>query len=1688
MMNRNENQDESFKKASEMLTRMSHDSDLPPRPGFKEALMKRILDARQHTHMPFFSWFNGLSPKFTYGGTVALVAVIILMLVLNPFSKTIPIVYAQNNFTLLAEAEDSLGIDPTTSFILESREPIDMDFVRAYLKSDIEVKFALDKLDDFRVRVTFTEKLTSGQMVRFLLPTQVAQADGTSQARPYSWAFQVKTSFHVLNSIPGDKTSSVPLDAGIEVNFSHENVSISDFERAFSVEPKLTGHVEKNRRRVVFVPDKLEPSTVYTVTINKSLHPSGSDEQMEKDYTFRFETSGDLNRRAGIHFTSNSLTSIPGEKAEFQISFQDYYSDSTPVDEAVFTVYRFPTSRSFKSSFEESFVDSWRETRSFRSYVPFETLKSVGAFKPEILTKDYYPTYQVPFVLEEGYYGIHTTWQGQETWTFLQSVSLTATLIKAEKSSLAWVHDANTKSPLSGARVVAGDVTATTDQTGVSRMTLPDEFRLLEISSGDRTLFLPTMNGGNYYGGYGWHGGWGNQSRADEDYVGYLYSDRTVYKKGDTVHVWGFLKHREEQPISLQSTLRITADLYSYNQSNTVEFTRQEVHLSSDGIFSGDIVLPDTGSGYYNLGFYVGDENVLSRSVQVQEYRKPVYFMELEVAEKGVILGDKVHFKAGMKYFDGTPVVGKSIDLSISGADYKSATLDASGTASGELLASTYYYEYANVHASIDEPGFERVDTSEYIRLYPSSIHLQGEAKIENNVATVSVDSRSVVMSDSDDRGDDIKTIRPNTTVDVQVTESYYTKIDQGTEYDFIRKSVRNIYSYEYHTRTAHTQTIVTDQNGHATVQFAASNADSSYHVELSTKDDRNRKEVRSLYAMRDFSRGQAVYPDSYDNTLTLRSRKVIDEYGNVDTDFEPNEEVQLEVQQFNKRFEMVENGSFLFFQAQRGIQEYQITKTPQYDFTFEERDVPNIYIYGVLFTGSGYVVIDSYGYGSYGTYIGFDAKNRELKVDIETNAEAYRPGGEAEVGVKVTDAKGNPVSTSVNISVVDEAYFGIYFDTPTPLSSLYQSLSSGIETVIVSHERKFTTGGAEGGGGGDGETRSNFVDTAAFVNLTTGNDGVGSTKIRLPDNVTSWRLTVHALDTKKIQAGVNTKTVSATLPFFINAAIQPTYLTEDQPEIIVTAQGTAVKLEDKIAYQISVEGTDIGFSMETTVGARAHLPLPKLPEGKQTILIKAKTGDKKDAISQVVTVVPSRLTIPVVEEYDLGEVDSVKGSETGLTWVTFVDANQGKFYRDLQWMSWRYGDRADEATVRAVAAELLNETFGEDEFVSEMDASAYQGNDGSIRLLSHADPDSMLSAKIALLGDTPFDEPRLQTYLLNRLYNEDSGNPLSTEEAAWVYAGLVALKTPIFAELKRFEQQELSREAQLAVAIAHVFAGDTEGARALYQTLMKDAKRELKYVWVERETPEETKEANAALYLLAAGLNEVQDRDGLNDYLDQQSSGQTLVVLEELLAVKQALAFTKPGASKFSYALRGEIKTIELKKGETATVAVNTNELKTLKPKVMSGDVSVILPYQKPISTLPETYNKIGVKRTYAGSFKAGELVLVTLTYSIDASLPGEYFEITDSVPSGLTPVTYRGGYEQDNTCITYPETDTDQTLTFFTYSGWYAPYCPPNTIRYYARVMNTGTFKAEPASIRAMRDVSLINFSNAQTITITP
>ena len=69
---------------------------------------------------------------------------------------------------------------------------------------------------------------------------------------PLKWAFQTKGQFKINGSLPRDKSTGVPTNTGIEINFSHEG--FHDLEKYFEISPQTAGHFEIHKKTAVFVP------------------------------------------------------------------------------------------------------------------------------------------------------------------------------------------------------------------------------------------------------------------------------------------------------------------------------------------------------------------------------------------------------------------------------------------------------------------------------------------------------------------------------------------------------------------------------------------------------------------------------------------------------------------------------------------------------------------------------------------------------------------------------------------------------------------------------------------------------------------------------------------------------------------------------------------------------------------------------------------------------------------------------------------------------------------------------------------------------------------------------------------------------------------------------------------------------------------------------------------------------------------------------------------------------------------------------------------------------------------------------------------------------------------------------------------------------------------------------------------
>jgi alpha-2-macroglobulin len=150
----------------------------------------------------------------------------------------------------------------------------------------------------------------------------------------------------------------------------------------------------------------------------------------------------------------------------------------------------------------------------------------------------------------------------------------------------------------------------------------------------------------------------------------YLYTDRPIYRPGDTVYYKGIVRQpnfgRFSLPTMREGTLRIEPAYY-YGEGGLSESF--PVTFDSDGVFYGEYVLPpDAPLGTLNL-FLEGTEWETYRSISVAEYRAPEYLINLTPEKDEALRGEQVQVLLEANYFFG----GAASDLTVTWSIYEEA-------------------------------------------------------------------------------------------------------------------------------------------------------------------------------------------------------------------------------------------------------------------------------------------------------------------------------------------------------------------------------------------------------------------------------------------------------------------------------------------------------------------------------------------------------------------------------------------------------------------------------------------------------------------------------------------------------------------------------------------------------------------------------------------------------------------------------------------------------------------------------------------------------------------------------------------------------------------------------------------------------------------------------------------------------
>lgn len=1613
---------------------------------------------------------------------------------------------------------DSAGIDPTAGFHLASATALTLAQVQQLFTVAPAVELQYEQAD--KEGKLFTVKparaLDADRVYRFKL------AAGQGVEREYQWSFQTRADFRVLGVLPRHQATQVPLDTGIELTFSHEEYA--DIDSFFTISPKVEGRFERHKKTVVFVPkQKLQPGTVYTVTLKPGLALKESELQLTQEVRFAFETES----AAQADQRQPNWVSVPVDLQQYPEGVTpyfpvDYYSQERGREMAkvAVTLYRYKDATQLIAALKKAGELPWWANYSQGQYKE-ETkgLTRVSAFEAQLqqLPGHHQTHLLFPESMKPGYYLAELKIENQVRQVRLQVSDLTGHLTVAENQSLLWLNDLATKAPVAGAEVSHPGGKSKTAADGTAAFETPKSFGgsdseglYLTVKAGAKEAVVAVRPGGYFFydimpmgRGPIWPGPWPAQT-GTLDYWKYLYTDRPLYKPQDTVQLFGVLKPREggaKAPKSVTASL-IRREYRGWDEQ-PIALVKQELPVVSD-TYTGTLQLPNLKPGGYELQIQMDGQYVQSRWIEVQAYTKPAYTVTVTPSRRAIFQEESVDFKVSATFFEGTPVPGLTFNYAIGwGGDHRQqqVTTGADGTATIRFTpgpndpykGQEQYWgpmqAYLNLWASLPEAG--EINAGAHVQVFSRDITFQPRVEVEESgAAVIHVQANHVSLEQLNASGDSWDfTGKPlaGARVEGVLTEISWVRVPSGEYYDFIEKKVVQTYDYREERRDAGRFTATTDSEGKLAHRLSV-DPTKSYQVRLTLLDSKERP-VTTIYHFsgRHFTVKRGGMPEYRWFNLAPLDPKRQDGW-NV------GEEAALQVRE-NDAPAADRSRGFLFIEARRGLGRHAVQDTGTYRLRLTESDLPNTNLRAVYFDGQRY-------HDAGEQPVRFNPLHRELKVLLTPDKSVYRPGEMVGVTVKVTDKAGRPVRAQLNLNLVDEALYALRDQSADILGSLYgDHVPSGI---LRSHAGSVMTEAMDMGRAGNmalksappmapapgaaagremeqsTQVRTEFKDAAYFTTIATDEAGQGRASFKLPDNLTTWRLTYQAFAPGVMGGATGTAPVTVKIPFFVDMVVAPSYLTGDKPVMTVRSFGLDLAEGQSVSYAVTVTGPD-GGRFERQVSGRAFspvlIPLEQLKTGTYTVQVRGTAGTLTDAMEQQVTVVETYLKQPKVSFQLLQNGQKPQGSATGLTQVIFADYNRGRYLHLLERLSWSGGNRFEHRLARSVASDLLKEHFGREQFWkdSSFDPLSYQTPDGSVAILPYSDGDLYLSALVADLAPDLVDQGALAAYF-EKILDDPK---LDRERATLALYGLAALDRPVLRHVASLRQTKgLSAAEQLNLALATTALGDMEGARPAWKALWKEHGEQLggnARLKLGRDQ-DEILQSTAQAAVVAARLGEPEAM-ALVGYLLENHPQDLLLSLELLMVAREILPSVAKQPVGFTAIIGGEERRVELQAGESVAWHLTPQQIASMQIRAVKGDVSLTTVYEAPLSagdirqeagySLRRSYSVVG--RPGATDWKAGDLIRISLEYSLPGTAPAGGYEVTDYLPAGLKlierpwqhGIQWQMGRHMDPA---WPMAVEGQRISFWAWKDGYP-------IAYYARVVTPGEYTAEQPALQHMQ-----------------
>ena len=765
-------------------------------------------------------------------------------------------------------------------------------------------------------------------------------------------------------------------------------------------------------------------------------------------------------------------------------------------------------------------------------------------------------------------------------------------------------------------------------------------------------------------------GAWNLGSGPDRSLRGYTYTDRPVYRPGDTVHFKTIIRAENPSGYMLPQDRQVSLELRDPQTYQPI--WNDTAKLNDYGSAHWEYAIPaDAHLGTYYLSMQMGERYVEGASFSVQDYKKPEYAVKVTAQTPRVLQGQPIKATIDARYYFGEPVANAKVKWVVHTSPYYPPGRYASeGDDTGDAD-----------EGSADEGQYDQVGAGEQEQENSGVLDADGKLQItvpttiskQHQDLTYRIEAR---VTDAGNReisgrgyaiatyGSFFLTAQPDAyvyskggTAKIAVTAQDYDKKPVATAFK------AEISRWNWQKRAGEvvsTSQGQTDASGKGEVDFVIPDA-GEFRVRVFANTPEHREVQDSIFL---WAPGESAWwtGPAQENVQIVPDRK----------SYVPGDTAHVLIVTGK------DPASVLVTAEGNGLYSAQVIKSNggsiTVDVPIRPEYAPNFYV------GATFIRGNKLYQGS--KSLSVPPTQHELKVDLTPSKPQYQPGEAASYRIQATDASGKPVSAEFSLGVVDEAIYAIQPDAVLPIlkafyGTIYSKVSTdtsltyyfsgqagkrAMELAAVRPHRSLAQLKPERLV--QPKVRKAFPDTAYWIaDIDTDGSGQATVKFNYPDAITSWRATTRGItqDTKVGSAVENTivrKNVMVRL-------VVPRFFRRGDEIVLSTIVQNYLPTEK--TARVSMEFT----GLQVIDGGTKDVPVPSRGLAKVDYRVRVLDVDSAKVLGKALTDVESdamELTLPVepfgvkLAVANSGSIAGTKGDTTQM--VAFppgIEANTRK-------------------------------------------------------------------------------------------------------------------------------------------------------------------------------------------------------------------------------------------------------------------------------------------------------------------------------------------------------------------------------------------------------------------------------------------